>query len=309
MSHTEPPHTGPSHTGPPRTGPSRTGPRPAARRRARRELVVRLRATGYHTTAFALAILFVAPLVWTGLSSVRGPQATGGDDGFGVENYQRLADYGSGLARYGANSLAVSLMTVAGTLTVAVLAGYAFTRFRFPGRDALFLATLAILMVPYPTILVPLYVLLGRLGLQDSLLGLSLVLVMFQLPFAVFMMRNAFDAVPRQFDEAARVDGAGTLRVLVSVVGPATVPAMVTVALFAFVASWNEFIAPLMLLSDDANFTLPTALAAMRSGSHGAIDHGALQAGTVVSAIPCMLLFLLLQRYYVRGFTSGALKG
>jgi multiple sugar transport system permease protein len=240
---------------------------------------------------------------------VNGPQATGGGDGFGAENYTRLADYGAGLAQYAANSLAVSLMTVAGTLTVAVLAGYAFTRFRFPGRNALFLLTLAILMVPYPTILVPLYVLLDDIGLQNSLLGLALVLVMFQLPFAVFMMRNAFDAVPRQFDEAAKVDGASTWRILVSVVGPATVPVMITVALFAFIASWNEFIAPLILLSDDGKFTLPTALAAMRSGSHGAIDHGALQAGTVVSAIPCLLLFLLLQRYYVRGFTSGALKG
>jgi multiple sugar transport system permease protein len=292
-----------------RTPPAPPGTAAGRRRPGGRRLVIRIRSAGYYTTTIALAILFVAPLLWTGWSSVRGPQATGGDDGFGTKNYERLADYGSGLAQYTANSLAVSLMTVAGTLTVAVLAGYAFTRFRFPGRNALFLLTLAILMVPYPTILVPLYVLLDDLGLSNSLLGLALVLVMFQLPFAVFMMRNAFDAVPRQFDEAAKVDGASTWRILVSVIGPATVPAMITVALFAFIASWNEFIAPLILISDDAKFTLPTALAAMRSGNHGAIDHGALQAGTVVSAIPCMLLFLLLQRYYVRGFTSGALKG
>lgn len=295
-----------------RTGPHRpatVGPAPAAGRPGRRRLVIRVRDTGMYTTAIALAILFVAPLLWVGWGSVHGPQAARGGEGFGTENYRRLAEWGSGVARYSFNSLAVSTMTVIGTVGISVLAGYAMARFRFPGRNALFLATLAILMVPYPTILVPLYVLLGKLGLQDSLVGLALVLVMFQLPFALFMMRNAFEAVPRELDEAAQLDGCGPVRVLVSVMMPVTVPAMITVGLFAFLASWNDFIAPLILLSSDSKFTLPVALATLRSGSHGAIDFGALQAGVVVSAIPCMLLFLLLQRYYVRGFTSGALKG
>jgi multiple sugar transport system permease protein len=280
-----------------------------ARRPGGRRIVLRVGDLGHHTTSIALAILFLAPLLWTGWASVTGPQAAGGGAGFGVDNYRRLAEYGSGLTRYSVNSLAVSLMTVAGTLSIAVLAGYAMTRFRFPGRNALFLLTLAILMVPYPTILVPLYVLLGELRLQNSLAGLALVLVMFQLPFAVFMMRNAFDAVPRQLDEAARVEGAGSWRILVSVLLPAVVPAMITVGLFAFLASWNDFVAPLILLADDGKFTLPIALAALRSGNHGAIDYGALQAGTLVSAIPCMIVFLLLQRHYVRGFASGAFKG
>ncbi|MFD0775704.1 carbohydrate ABC transporter permease, partial [Streptomonospora algeriensis] len=284
-------------------------PRPTRPRRPRRRLVLRIRTTTQQTTMLALAILFLAPLLWTAWSSVYGPQATGGTAGFGTGNYERLAAYGSGLGRYSLNSLAVSVMTVIGTLAAGTLGGYAMARFRFPGRDLLFLVTLAILMVPYPTILVPLYVLLGWLNLQNSLVGLALVLVMFQLPFALFMMRNAVEAVPRQLDEAARIDGCGPLRTLVAVVAPMVAPAMITVGLFAFLASWNEFIAPLILLSEDAKFTLPTALAAMRSGNHGAVDFGALQAGTLVSAVPCMLLFLLLQRHYVRGFSSGALKG
>jgi multiple sugar transport system permease protein len=272
-------------------------------------LVIRIRDAAHLTTGLALAILFVMPLVWTAWSSVTGPRATGGSGGVGGENYQRLIDYGAGLGTYLANSAIVAVMTVAATLFVSVLAGYALARFRFPGRNVLFLATLAIMMVPYPTILIPLYVLLGSLGLQNSLPGLAIVLVMFQLPFAVFMMRNAFEAVPRELDEAALVDGCGPFRVLWSVLLPAVVPGMVTVGLFAFLASWNEFIAPLIFLSDGDKFTLPTALAAMRSGSFGAIDYGALQAGIVVSAIPCMILFVLLQRHYVRGFSSGALKG
>jgi multiple sugar transport system permease protein len=272
-------------------------------------LVIRIQNTAHLVTGLALAILFVLPLVWTGWASVTGLRATGGSGGVGGENYERLFAYGAGLGTYLGNSAAVAVMTVVGTLFVSVLAGYALARFRFPGRNVLFLATLAIMMVPYPTILIPLYVLMGRLGLQNSLLGLSLVLMMFQLPFAVFMMRNAFEAVPRELDEAALVDGCGPLRVLWSVLLPAVVPGMVTVGLFAFLASWNEFIAPLIFLSDGDKFTLPTALAAMRSGNFGAIDYGALQAGIVVSAIPCMILFVVLQRHYVRGFSSGALKG
>ncbi|PRX96561.1 carbohydrate ABC transporter permease [Allonocardiopsis opalescens] len=291
--------------------PASAAATPPASRRAgrRRRILVRITATGRHTTLLALAVLFLAPLLWTAWASVRGPRAAGGAEGVGLDNYRRLAEYGAGLPQYTANSLVVSLLTVAGTLTAATLGGYAAARFRFPGRDLLFLVTLGILMVPYPTLLVPLYVLLGRLGLENSHLGLALVLTMFQLPFALFMMRNAFDGVPRDLDEAALIDGCGPVRTLVRVLIPVVVPAMVTVGLFAFLASWNEFIAPLMLLSDDSLLTLPTALAAMRSSSHGAIDFGALQAGVIVSAVPCTALFLLLQRHYVRGFTSGALKG
>jgi len=272
-------------------------------------VVIRVRDVGQLTTATALAILFLAPLVWTAWSSVTGPRATGGAAGVGGENYRRLVEYGEGLLTYVANSAAVTTMTVTGTLCVSVLAGYAMARFRFPGRDILFLVTLAILMVPYPTILIPLYVLLGQLGMQNSLAGLAVVLVMFQLPFAVFMMRNSFDAVPPELDEAALVDGCGPLRVLWSVLLPSVRPGMITVSLFAFLASWNEFIAPLIFLSDGDKYTVPTALAALRSGDFGAIDYGALQAGVVVSAVPCVILFLVLQRHYVRGFRAGALTG
>ncbi|ASO20793.1 multiple sugar transport system permease protein [Actinoalloteichus hoggarensis] len=265
--------------------------------------------TGALTTGVALAILFLLPLLWAGYSSLSGPRATGDGAGLGTENYQRLFSYGEGLFVYVANSVAVSLMTVAGTVVVSVLAGYAIARFRFPGRNLLFLGTLAIMMVPYPTILIPLYVLLSRAGLQNSLVGLALVLIMFQLPFSLFMMRNSFEAVPREFDEAALVDGAGVPRTLWSVLLPAVTPGVITVALFAFLNSWNEFIAPLMLVTDGSRYTLPVALAAMRSGNFGAVDFGALQSGVVVSAVPCMILFVLLQRHYVRGFASGALKG
>jgi multiple sugar transport system permease protein len=140
--------------------------------------------------------------------------------------------------------------------------GYAFGRFQFPGKNVLFLLTLAILMVPYATILIALYVLLGWLGLQGSLIGLSLVR-----------------------------------------------PGLVTVALFAFLTSWGEFFAPLILLNSTDKFTMILAVVNMRTASFGAIDYPALEAGVTFMAIPCLLLFLILQRSYVRGFMSGALRG
>lgn len=264
---------------------------------------------GFHVTGASLAILFLFPLLWSGYSSVQSQPGTGQTEGFGFGNYSKMAGYGEGLTTYFVNSMAVALMTVAGTLLVSALGGYAFARFSFPGKDLLFLATLAILMVPYATILIPLYVLLGHLHLQNTLPGLSLVLIMFQLPFAVFMMRNSFEAVPRELEEAALVDGCTTLTALLRVLLRAVRPGLVTVGLFAFLASWNDFFAPLILINDAEKFTLPVAVVSMQQRTFGAIDYGALEAGVVVTALPCLLLFMILQRHYVRGFISGALRG
>jgi multiple sugar transport system permease protein len=264
---------------------------------------------GYYSTGAALAVLFLFPLVWTGYSSVRGRPGSSQESGFGFGNYTAMAEYGEGVGTYLFNTAAVSLMTVVGTLIVSGLGGYGFARFRFPGKNLLFLATLAILMVPYATILIPLYVVLGHLGLQNSLVGLSLVLIMFQLPFALFMMRNSFEAVPRELEEAALVDGCTTFTALRRILLHAVRPGLITVGLFAFLASWNDFFAPLILLSDGSKFTLPVAAVSMREGTFGAIDYGALEASVMVMAVPCVALFLFLQRYYVQGFTAGAIRG
>jgi multiple sugar transport system permease protein len=263
----------------------------------------------YYSTALALAVLFILPLGWAGVASVQGQPGSGQESGWGLGNYSAMARYGEGVGTYLMNTAAVSVMTVVGTLVVSALGGYAFARFRFPGKELLFLATLAILMVPYATILIPLYVVLGHLGLQNSLVGLSLVLIMFQLPFAIFMMRNSFEAVPRELEEAALVDGCTTFSALRRILLRAVRPGLITVGLFAFLASWNDFFAPLILLSDGDKFTLPVAVVAMRERSFGAIDYGALEAGVMVMALPCIVLFLFLQRHYVQGFTTGALRG
>jgi multiple sugar transport system permease protein len=269
----------------------------------------RIARGGYYTTMTGLAILFLFPLVWAGWASVKPTPSSGQPQGYGVGNFVKLSHYGEGLATYLGNSIVVAALTVAGTLVVSTLGGYAIARFRFPGRNLLFLAILAILMVPYPTLLVPLYVLLGWLGLQNSLVGLALVLVMFQLPFATFIMRNSFEAIPRELDEAAMVDGATSLQVLTHVLLHAVRPGLVTVGLFAFLASWSDFVVPLILISTPDRFPLSVAMVNMQQQVFGSIDYAALEAGVVVLALPCVILFLVLQRGYVRGFMSGSLKG
>jgi multiple sugar transport system permease protein len=265
--------------------------------------------TPYFVLTGGLAIIFLFPLLWSAIASVSPQPATGQVVGYGPGNYETLLNFQAGLPQYVLNSSIVSVLTVGVTLAVSILGGYAFARFVFPGRDALFLVTLAILMVPYATLLIPLYVLLRNLGLQDSLLGLSLVLAMYQLPFATFMMRISFEAVPRELEESAMVDGAGTFAVLRRILIPAVRPGLITVALFSFLAAWNDFFAPLILISDPAKAPLPLAIAVLRQQTMGAIDYGATEAGVIVMAVPCLFLFLVLQRHYMRGFMSGAIKG
>ncbi|MGP3968225.1 carbohydrate ABC transporter permease [Streptomyces sp. 6N223] len=294
----------------------KTSARPALPpKRRRRGLRSALGTAGYHGVSVVLSVAFVFPLVWALLNSVK-PTAEANQqpptwfpEGFSLDNYEGLATYGEGIGVYAVNSVIVSVFTVLGTVAVSVLGGYGFARFEFRGKRPLFLAVLAILMVPYATILLPLYIVLGHLGLQNSLIGLSLVLVMFQLPFSVFLMRNSFESIPRELEEAAMIDGCSNFGALRLVSLRLVTPGIVTVALFAFLASWNEFLAPLIFLNDGSKYTLPIMLVNIRSGAYGSIDFGALQAGVVIAMVPCLVLYVLLQRFYVGGLTGGALRG
>jgi multiple sugar transport system permease protein len=146
------------------------------------------------------------------------------------------------------------------------------------------------------------------LQLQNTLLGLMLVYTTFQLPFGVFVMRNAFDSVPREIEEAGLIDGCSSWSILYRVMLTIVMPGVITVGLFAFFNSWNEFLAALIFMTDSSKFTLPIMLLNASSGQYGAIDWGMIQAGVTISMLPCLVLFLLLQRYYVSGLAAGAVK-
>jgi multiple sugar transport system permease protein len=263
---------------------------------------------------FVLALLFAMPMAWSAIVSFMPPeQAAEGPPpwlprSIDTGNYEALANYGEGITNYLVNSIVVSAITILGSLLVGTLAGYGFSRFEFPLKGALFLVILTTLMIPIQSILIPLFIVLKNLGLLNSLLGVAFVYIMFQLPFSVFVMRNSFDKVPRELEEAAVVDGAGQLRMLRTVMLPIVMPGLVTIGLFAFLTSWNEFFAALILLTKESSFTLPVLLNATRQGLYGTIEWGALQAGVVITMVPCLILYILLQRYYVSGLQAGAVK-
>lgn len=270
---------------------------------------------GYHGFGVVASFFFLAPFFWAGLASLRrGTEAQSPPlppwptNGISFDAYATLDTFGSGVWQHTFNSLIVAAGTVVLTVIVSVLAGYGFSRYRFPGKNACFILIIATLMIPFQSILTPLFIILARMGLNNSLLGLVLVYVTLQLPFSVFMMRNAFDAVPREIEEAARIDGARDLTLLVRVMLPLVMPGVATVAIFAFLNAWNEFLAALILLSDNDKYTLPVLMTAVRAGRLGAINWGAVQAGVMVMTIPCLIIFLMLQRYYMRGLVAGAVK-
>jgi multiple sugar transport system permease protein len=206
------------------------------------------------------------------------------------------------------NSVGVTLATTAGTVVVSTLAGYALARVHFPGRNVVFFAILATFMIPFQAVITPLFMVLRTFGLTNSLVGLTLVYITFNLPFGLFIMRNAFASIPASLEEAALIDGCGILGALRRVMLPVAVPAVITTALLTFFASWNEFFAALVLISDQSKFTLPVTLTLVSSGQFGSINWGALQAGVALTVIPCIVVYVLLQRYYVSGMLSGALK-
>jgi multiple sugar transport system permease protein len=226
-----------------------------------------------------------------------------------LDSYEKLWSYRSGLPLYLLNSLGTALLTILFTLGLTVPAGYSLARFRLPGREYLFVFLLLALIIPYQALLTPMFLMFAGIGLTNSLLGLAILHTTIQLPFSLYVMRNSFEAVPSELEEAAVMDGASSWQVLIRVFIPAVVPAIITVTLFAFVTSWNEFLGALVMMNKDGAFTLPLVLAAARAATTlGGTDWGMLQAGVTISIIPCVGVYLLLQKYYVSGLTQGAVK-
>jgi len=263
----------------------------------------------------ALATIMLLPLVASVLASLKSTieaaavPPTYFPHGLSLDSYERLWNFQAGLLTYLGNSAGAALLTILFCLGLTIPAGYALGRFPVPGKEFFFLVLLLGLIIPYQALLTPLFFLFVQLKLHNSLVGLAIVHTAIQLPFSVYIMRNAFEAVPRELEEAAVIDGCSSWQVLVRVFLPAIVPAIITVSLFAFITSWNELLAALVIMNKDLSFTLPLILAASRQQtSIGGTDWGMLQAGITISIIPCMAFYLLLQKYYVSGFLNGAVK-
>lgn len=280
-------------------------------RRLRRRGLLALR----YVILVVLALLFLFPIVWSFINSIKLPAEalavppTYLPSQIALENYIELTTYGKiGVAQHVYNSAVVALITVAGSIVLSTLGGYGFARFNFPGKNFLFILVLSTLMIPFQSILIPLFVMIVQVELHNTLFGLALVYITFQLPFGIFLMRNSFLAVPLEIEESALLDGCSSLSLLYRLMLRLVLPGVVTVAIYAFINSWNEFLAALIFMTDQDNFTLPVFLTTIRYGIWGEVDWGALQAGVIVSIIPSLGIFLLLQRYYMDGLMGGAVK-
>jgi multiple sugar transport system permease protein len=260
------------------------------------------------------AVVFLAPLAWAIFRSfmpnilVTQPPSAQDFGHLTTANYSGLIQ-ANDILRNVLNSLLVACGTGLLTAVIATMAGYGFARCRFRGSGIVFSLVLVTMMVPFQALLTPLFLEMHSLGLTNSLLGLALFYTTFNLPFGVFVMRNTFLQIPWELSEAASVDGAGLARTLYSVLRPLILPGIATTVLYAFLFSWTEFVGALTFITSSNLYTLPLALITLSYGSVGQVNFGYLEAGAVIAMVPCVLLYVGLQRFYVRGLVSGVVKG
>jgi multiple sugar transport system permease protein len=209
------------------------------------------------------------------------------------------------LARYLLNSTLLAGAVTAISLLINSMAGYAFAKFRFRGRDRLFHGLLAALVIPGQVAMLPLFLLLKQFGLINTYGGV-IVPGMASI-FGIFLIRQYLLAIPDSLLDAARIDGAGEFRIYWSLVLPLCRPILVTLAIFTFLGTWNDFMWPLIVLTDSSMYTLPVALANLL-GEH-VQDTELMMAGSVLTVLPVMLLFVALQKYYIAGIMLGGMKG
>jgi multiple sugar transport system permease protein len=257
-----------------------------------------------------LALVALGPLLWmasvsfmpTGEASTFPPPLL--PSHWTTANYHELFER-TGMASHFANSLGVSLAITLGSLLVNTLAGYAFAKLRFVGRERIFQILLAALVIPAQVAMLPLFLLMKQLHLVNSFGGV--ILPALATVFGIFLVRQYARGIPDELLEAARIDGASEMRIFFQIVLPMLKPVLVTLTIFTFMGAWNDFMWPLIVLTDQEHYTLPVALASL-SREH-IMDVELMMAGAVITVIPVLLLFLALQRYYIQGLLLGSVKG
>jgi len=213
----------------------------------------------------------------------------------------------SDFPRFFRNSLIVSTLTAALSTVLAALTGYALSRFAFRGKLTVSGLLLVTQMFPLVMLIAPIFKMLSPLGLTNSLTGLVIVYVAFNVPFACFLMQSFFDGIPRDLEEAAMIDGASRFTAFRQIILPLTLPGIAATVGFVFTAAWSEMIFALMLISSNEKATFPVGL--LSFVSKFSVDFGQMMAAWVLALIPACLFFLLIQRYLVQGLTAGAVKG
>jgi multiple sugar transport system permease protein len=238
------------------------------------------------------------PLVWMLTISLR----TG--DGFDLRYYKEVWQAGP-FDRYFFNSVVVVTIVLVANIIICSMAGYAFARYKIPGGRILFFLVISMIMLPKQVILVPLYILMQKLGLIDTYAALTLPFAAD--PFNIFLIRQFLVSIPEDCEEAARLEGAGEVTVLFRIVMPMLKPALAVVAIHTSLINWNSFLFPFILTNTTSMRTLPVGLAMLSQGAHS-IDWGHLMAGAVIASLPVIVAFLVFQRQIISGLTSGMSK-
>ena len=281
-----------------------------AKRRGRRELAGRA-PRWLIALLFAGLLLMIGPFIWMLLGAfkpsaeLRNVTPTLLPQDPTLENFSNLFSK-LDFATYFANSALIAAVVTLANLLFCSMAGYALAKLEFAGRSKVFGLVLATLMVPGSVTLVPLFVLMSKLGLVNTYA--AVILPFAAGAFGVFLMRQFMLGLPRDLLDAARIDGAGEWRIFWQIALPLSKPALAALGIFQFLASWNNFLWPLVALTDESKYTLPVALATFAIGQNKA-DYGLLMAGSVALVVPVILVFLLLQRHFTQSIAMTGLKG
>jgi putative chitobiose transport system permease protein len=264
-----------------------------------------------YTLLGAIALLTLFPLIWLISTALKSPtenifqsppQLLPANPTF--ENFVSVWN-SLPFAQYLFNSTLVALLTVSLNVLFCALAAYPLARLSFVGRELIFVAIVSTIMIPFQIVMIPLFILTVQLGIRNTYLGI--IFPSLASAFGIFLLRQAFMSVPKELEEAARMDGCSELGLWWYVMLPAIRPALVTLAIFVFIGSWSEFLWPLIVIQDESLYTLPLGVAKL-AGTFS-LDWRLVAAGSVISIVPVLLLFLFLQNYIVPTETSSGVKG
>ena len=222
-----------------------------------------------------------------------------------LEGYRRLLTFNVPLWIY--NSAVVAVLVTMGNLLFASLGGYALARIRFPGSKIVFLGILGTMMIPGIVLLIPMFIVLKALGFVDTYAGL--IVPKLVTAFSIFLMKQFFESIPRELEEAARIDGATPLQIFFRVVLPTAKPALVALIIFSFQGAWNDFMHPLIVITVNQDlFTLPLGLALLRGGMGQNLQWNSLMAGSMLTTLPMAIIFFVFQRYFIEGISYSGIK-
>jgi len=274
-----------------------------------------IRYAGMYAVLAALGTLFIIPFLWMISVSLQDAQGLFAQPFRWIPDRLRWENYAGALSalpfgRYLFNTAIITSSVLVLTLASCTLVAFGFSRLRFPGRDMLFAVCISTMMLPGQVTMIPLYMAYARLGWVDTYLPL-IVPSLFGSPFYIFLFRQFFLTIPREYDEAALLDGAGRLRVYWSIVLPQARPALATVALFCFIGTWNDFFGPLIYLNSPEKATLTLGLNMLKAQvmGTGSVQWQILMAASVLVMLPNIFVFFLAQKQFIRGIQIGGLKG